>query len=589
MTATELLLDAWREVSRHIELSESLHRIALLVAPHVPADYIVVRRIDLTRRGLETMAVGRCQAGAVALAMAPTDCGAAAMRRVLRWCGEKTVLGGIVPGPNEVIATVSPPGFRGASLAAPIPVDAGPMGVVLLLSRDGRFTDGHRALLGRLVEPIGVALANTARVHELQRLREALEADKRTLLTKLGRHDVADAIVGAETGLRAVINQIDQVAATDVPVLIIGETGSGKEVLARALHERSHRTQWPFVRVNCATIPSGLVDSELFGQERDGSKDVRPGWFERADGGTLFLDEVAELPLEIQAKLVAFLQEGAIERVGGRAPVPIDVRIVAATHRDLRDLVSRGMFREDLWFQVSVFPISLPPLRERREDIPRLATHFASRAGIRLAGVPLTPTSTDIESLLTYDWPGNVRELAAVIERAAILGRGQRLQIDVALGRLAEQHSTTVPGPALPRPSREETALLTLDQAMSRHIELALRSSRGRIEGPRGAATQLGINPHTLRARMRKLGMDWRRLRGIDTAASTPVETPLPLDAAMRAHIATALHVAGGRIEGPRGAARKLAINPHTLRGRMRKLGIKANEFRATVRERTTV
>jgi transcriptional regulator with GAF, ATPase, and Fis domain len=580
MTGTELLLEVWREVSRHLELSESIHQIAQLIAPQVPADYIVVRRIDLTRRGLETVAVGRCRANAAPVAMAPSDCSAAAMRTLLTKGRERGVIDGLVPGVNEVITTAAPPGFRGACVMGPIVPETGPMGVVLLLSHDRRFTEAHRTLLGHLLEPIGVALANTARVHELQRLREALEADKRTLLTKLGRHDVADAIVGAETGLRGVISQIDQVAATEVPVLILGETGSGKEVLARSLHDRSQRRQSPFVRVNCETIPSRIVEAELFGEERDGSKGMRAGWFERADGGTLFLDEVAELPLDIQAKLVTFLQEGTIVRVGGRAPVPLDVRIVGATHRDLRDMVGQGRFREDLWFQLSVFPIQLPPLRDRREDIPRLAAHFASRAGIRLTGVPLTPTATEIESLLAYHWPGNVRELAAVIERAAILGRGQRLQIDAALGSAGDAQAAS--GGASPaQTSRDDDAsLLTLDDEMRRQIEAALARARGRIEGSRGAAATLGINPHTLRARMRKLKIDWRQFRRGERTGAASIEPPQSLDRAMTAHIRSALQLTGGRVEGPNGAARKLAINPHTLRARMRKLGISPDQFR---------
>lgn len=581
MTVTELLLEVWREVSRHLELSDSIQQIAKLIASEIPADAIVVRRIDLTRRGLETLAVGHCRDNAAAISMAPSDCSAATMRTLLTKGRAREVIDGIVPSLNEIITTVAPPGFRGACAMGPIVSESGPMGVVVLLSRDGRFTDAHRVLVGQLLEPLGVALANTARVHELQRLREALEADKRTLLTKLGRHDVADAIVGAEAGLRGVISQIDQVAATEVPVLILGETGSGKEVLARALHDRSHRTQSPFVRVNCETIPSRIVEAELFGEERDGSKGVRPGWFERADGGTLFLDEVAELPLDIQAKLAALLQEGTIVRVGGRGPIPIDVRIVAATHRNLRDMVSEGTFREDLWFQLSVFPIQLPALRDRREDIPRLAAHFASRAGIRLTGVPLTPGATDIESLLAYHWPGNVRELAAVIERAAILGRGQRLQIDAALGSVNDAQTASGSGSSPDHAAPDDGApLLTLNAAMRRQIEMALANARGRIEGSRGAAARLGINPHTLRARMRKLKIDWRTFRRADPATAASRETPQPLDAAMTAHITRALRLTGGRVEGPNGAARKLAINPHTLRARMRKLGITPDQFR---------
>jgi transcriptional regulator with GAF, ATPase, and Fis domain len=584
---TDLLLEVWREACRHIELEQSIERIALLVADQVRAEHLVVRQIDPARGGVETVAIGACRPGAAAVPPQRSDCSGAAMRQLLAWCRDDHVSTGFVPGASEVLTTVAPPGFRGDCMAAPVHIGDGPTGVVLLLSRRGPFADSDRALLTRLMEPIGVALANTARVHELKRLREALEADKQALLTRLGRHDVADAVVGEDTGLRAVMDQIEQVAATDVPVLIIGETGSGKEVLARALHARSGRARAPIVRVNCGAIPAGLVDSELFGHERGsftGAVATRQGWFERADGGTLFLDEIGELSLDAQVRLLRILQDGTFERVGGQKSLTVDVRIVAATHRDLREMASRGAFREDLWYRLSVFPIRLPPLRERREDIPRLAAHFAWRAGHRLVGAPLAPTADDLELLLAYDWPGNVRELAAVIERAAILGRGRRLQIADALGvapasphrppRTDDERGTS-------RAASADSSLLSLSSAMGQHIERALQQTGGRIEGASGAAARLGINPHTLRARMRKLNVPWRQFRASAPVASGAADVPLPtLDAAMAAHIRRALTLTRGRIEGRTGAASRLEINPHTLRARMRKLGIEPKTFR---------
>jgi hydrogenase-4 transcriptional activator len=584
-----LLLEVWREACRHIELEQSIERIARLVADYVPADQLVVRQIDLTRGGLETVAVGACRPDQPDISSARTECSGPAMRDLLTWCRDASVVAGSVPGSHAILSTIGPRGFRGECAAAPVHIDDGPTGIVLLLSRRARFSEDDQALLARLMEPIGVALANTARVHELKRLREALEADKQALLTKLGRHDVADAIVGADAGLRGVMDQVEQVAATDVPVLIIGETGSGKEVLARSLHGRSRRANAPIVRVNCGAIPPGLVDSELFGHERGsftGAVATRLGWFERADGGTLFLDEIGELPLDAQVRLLRILQDGTFERVGGQKPLSVDVRIVAATHRDLREMVSRGTFREDLWYRISVFPIHLPPLRERREDIPRLATHFAARAGTRLVSLPLTPTAEEFDMLLAYDWPGNVRELAAVIERAAILGRGRQLRIAEALGNAGPANQTSVARPTTPTVPRREGASaapaeergLTLDAAMRRHIESALRYTKGRIEGERGAARHLAINPHTLRARMRKLGVDWQIFRGATTPEGQ--DAPSSMDAAMAAHIVRTLEATKGRLEGPHGAAARLEINPHTLRARMRKLGIDVRQFR---------
>jgi transcriptional regulator with GAF, ATPase, and Fis domain len=313
-----------------------------------------------------------------------------------------------------------------------------------------------------------------------------------------------------------VLERASLAAPSDVPVLILGETGSGKEVVARAIHARSRRAEGPFLRANCGAIPAGLVDSELFGHERGsftGAAAERKGWFERADGGTLFLDEVGELPAAAQVRLLRILQDGSFERVGGQRTLHADVRIVAATHRDLRAMVAEGSFRQDLWYRIAIFPIELPPLRDRPEDVPALANHFALRAATRFGMPPRIPTPEDLDLLVAYPWPGNVRELAAVIERAAILGNGARLEIATALGvgpaaggpRRAARGAEAAPDPDAPFP--------TLDAAMARHVEAALARTRGRIEGPGGAAALLAINPHTLRARMRRLGVDWRRYR----------------------------------------------------------------------------
>jgi transcriptional regulator with GAF, ATPase, and Fis domain len=347
-------------------------------------------------------------------------------------------------------------------------------------------------------------------------LREAVEADNRSLLARLGRHDITDSVVGAETGLKTVMEHIDLVAPSDIPVLVLGETGSGKEVVARAIHKRSRRVSGPFLRVNCGAIPPELVDSELFGHERGsftGAVGTRQGWFERANGGTLFLDECGELPLSVQVRLLRILQDGTFERVGGERHLHADVRIVAATHRDLHAMVAAGRFREDLWYRIAVFPIRLPPLRDRRDDIPQLAAHFALRAAKRLGTAPLVPSGDDLALLVNYPWPGNVRELAAVIERAAILGGGKRLEVALALGSPPPTPRQQPEAPTPAAPAVEEPALLTLDAAMKRHVEAALARTHGRIEGPDGAAEMLQINPHTLRARMRKLGIDWAHFR----------------------------------------------------------------------------
>jgi transcriptional regulator with GAF, ATPase, and Fis domain len=409
----------------------------------------------------------------------------------------------LVLGPNRDVDVVAGPlagGEHGAS------------GVLMLLEEAGSFSNRLVAEAQRLLEPFAVAVASSQRVQELGRLREVVEADNRALLSRLDRQQIVDSIVGADAGFRQVMAKVGQVAPTDAPVLLLGETGTGKEVVARAIHDQSRRRGGPMLRVNCGAVPPGLIDSELFGHERGsftGAVSARAGWFERADGGTLFLDEIGELSLAAQVRLLRVLQESVLERVGGHRTIRVDVRVITATHRDLEDMVREGRFREDLWYRISVFPIPLPPLRTRREDIPALAAHFAWRAGKRIGGAPLVPSPADVDLLLDYDWPGNVRELAAVVERAAILGDGRQLDVAGALGAQSERgrraESPSQSPPRGPFPS--------LDEIVAQHIEAALSRTRGRIEGPAGAGALLRVNPHTLRSRMRKLGLDWRRFR----------------------------------------------------------------------------
>jgi transcriptional regulator with GAF, ATPase, and Fis domain len=509
------LLSAWREVGRHLEIGESVERLAGLLAERLPLGLALVRHIDPQRGCVETVASGL---GGPRHATLPlrSDCPAEAIEHLVVWCREKQVLDCPASTAHGRLPHLLPEGLQGHVLVGPLGSLEGQAGALVLASRP-RHGFGAEAvpLIAALLEPLSVALENDRRVRELTALREAVEADNRSLLSRLGRHDILDSIIGAETGLRTVMEQLQLVARSDVPVLVLGETGSGKEVVARAIHLRSRRASGPFLRVNCGAIPPELVDSELFGHERGsftGAVGVHKGWFERADKGTLFLDECGELPPAAQVRLLRILQEGSFVRVGGEKSLHVDVRIVAATHRDLHALVAAGRFREDLWYRVAVFPIRLPPLRERGEDIPALAAHFALRAAKRLGTAPLVPTPEDIRLLVSYPWPGNVRELAAVIERAAILGGGQGLDVAQALGAALAKPSPDAAA-VRDRAAPEAPPPLTLDAAMARHIEATLVRTRGRIEGPHGAANLLAINPHTLRARMRKLGVDWRRFR----------------------------------------------------------------------------
>lgn len=318
-------------------------------------------------------------------------------------------------------------------------------------------------------------------------------------------------------GLDNVMTRVRSVAPSGAPVLILGETGSGKEVIAGAVHRHSLRHQRAFVRVNCGAIPPTLLDSELFGHERGsftGATDDRKGWFERADGGTLFLDEIGELALEAQVRLLRVLQEGSFQRVGGHRELRCDVRIIAATNRDLGAMVRERTFREDLWYRLTVFPIYLPPLRDRLQDLPELTRHFAQRAADKFGLAATIPSAEDDRLLAAYAWPGNVRELASVVERAALLGNGKTLEVAAALGISASfAHTTPASTPARVPSDGQSSPFLTLDEAMKQHIERALERCHGRVEGPHGAAKLLRINPHTLRSRMRKLSIAWLDFR----------------------------------------------------------------------------
>jgi len=513
-----VLLDVWREACRHIEIGESTQTIAAMLARHMPIDQVLVRRIDRQRSCLETVAVGATTRGRRALE-ARTECAKAQMKKLLAWCRRGEVFHrDRGAGQKRGLGMIVPEGLDGDVLAGPLGDPGARCGVLVLVAPAKRaFNARHEALARVLLDPFSVALDNDHQLREMAALREAAEADKRSLLARLGRKKLGDTIVGMESGLHAVMERVELVARSDAPVLIFGETGTGKELLARAIHIRSPRSAGPILRVNCGAIPIELVDSQLFGHEPGaftGAVQARRGWFERADGGTLFLDEIGELPPAAQVRLLRILQDGWLERVGGQHPIKVDVRIVAATHRDLAAMVAEGRFREDLWYRISVFPILLPPLRERREDIPDLARHFAERAATRFSLPPVMPSPEDINLLASYPWPGNVRELGSVIERAAILGNGEHLDVARALGVATRPLSSPPKGNRpKPAPSQALPEMVSLDTATRRHIESALAMTKGRIEGPYGAALLLKINPHTLRAKMRKLGIDWKRFR----------------------------------------------------------------------------
>ena len=339
-------------------------------------------------------------------------------------------------------------------------------------------------------------------VTELERLKERLEEENLVLREEIGQREGFEGIIGTSDGLHYVLHKIDQVASTDASVLIQGETGVGKELVARTIHEQSDRACKPFVVMNCAALAPSLVDSELFGHERGaftGADRRRQGRFELADGGTLFLDEVGELPLEVQPKLLRVLEQGDFQRVGGTTTIGADVRLIAATNRELGAEVAEGHFREDLYYRLEVYPITVPPLRERTEDIAPLVFHFLRRFNEKRK-VKLEEVPTElIRRLEAYPWPGNVRELKNVLERAA-LASPERV-----LGLAAPLRADNRRAAKLAPPSVDGNGVLTLDELERRHIRAVLKLCHGQIAGSGGAAEKLGLHANTLRSRMKKL------------------------------------------------------------------------------------
>ena len=397
---------------------------------------------------------------------------------------------------------------------------------VLLVSAwpPAEFTPQHQELLTSVMEPIAIALSNARRYEDLLSIKNSLAEDNRVMTQELGTLP-GTTVIGADEGLRGVMQLIRQVSPMSSPVLILGETGTGKELMAAAIHALSPRSAGPFVRVQCGAIPETLLDSELFGHEKGaftGAVASKRGRFERANNGTIFLDEIGELTPEAQVKLLRALQEKEVERLGGTEIIKVDVRVVAATHRNLEQMINQELFREDLWFRLNVFPLVIPPLRERKQDIPALVLHFLHRKcrELNFKYVP-TPTLEIMKKLQNYDWPGNVRELQNVVERALIVSGKGPLKLPGFSGEKSPsfQEETKDVSPA-------KMNFLSLDQATARHIRAAMEKCGGRIQGKEGAAELLGIQPNTLRAKMRRLGIPFGRSAqkwdGLDDGAHPP-------------------------------------------------------------------
>jgi formate hydrogenlyase transcriptional activator len=337
-------------------------------------------------------------------------------------------------------------------------------------------------------------------IDDQKKTEERLRNENLVLREEIDRSSRFEEIVGSSKPMREVLKHIDKVAPSDSTVLILGETGTGKELIARALHRRSKRANRAFIRVNCAAIPQSLIASELFGHEKGaftGALQRRLGRFEAADGGTLFLDEIGDLPMETQIALLRVLQEKEFERVGSNHPVSVDVRLIAATNRDLPAAVAAGTFRQDLFYRLDVVPIDVPPLRERAEDIPLLVEYFVGRFA-KEAGKNMRHIARHtLEQLQSYHWPGNIRELQNVVERAIVLCENDTFVVDESW---LKRDSADSP--------RSQDVLSALTDREIEMIEAALAESRGRISGPSGAAAKLGIPRQTLESKIRRLGID---------------------------------------------------------------------------------
>jgi len=405
--------------------------------------------------------------------------------------------------PPDILELLRREGLKSGAVL-PLLVGSKAFGTLEVVSaKENAVSEEDMELLTQIAGQVAIGVANALAYKEIDDLKDRLAEEKLYLEDEI-RNEYFDEIVGESKSLVEVLDQVRTVAETDSTVLILGETGTGKELIARAIHNTSPRRQKTFVKLNCSAIPTGLLESELFGHEKGaftGAIAQKLGRMELADKGTLFLDEIGDIPMELQPKLLRALQEREFERLGSNRTIKADIRLIAATHRNLSEMVVEREFRSDLYYRLNVFPIKLPPLRDRADDIPRLVRHFASKHASRMnKQIDSIPADT-MRALARWHWPGNIRELENFIERAVILSRGTTLNVPVGELRSSAPAAMTAVAAASVQP-------LTLQDSEREHILKILRETRWVLSGPNGAAARLGLKRTTLQGKMKKLGID---------------------------------------------------------------------------------
>ena len=511
----------FREVTSAIcsslDLSASLHRALLLLRKQMPVDLMIIWVYDEDSGGLRKIAMATEDGGRDSneiMQLHPATrkklLGMDIPHTVVERTGFSPVVMRVVNQPDaDPVAKSMKKYFLPqdySSLVMYLDCEGKRVGTVFARTEGtNRYDSFHVRLLSMFLEPFTLAAANALHREEMVKRKKELVGERqqtrRDLATPAG-----ERIIGREYGLKNVIDMARQVAVLNSPVLLRGETGTGKDMIANAIHQWSPVKDGPFVKVNCGAIPESLIDAELFGHEKGaftGAFYQKRGFFERADKGTIFLDEIGELPLPVQVRLLRVAQFKEIQRVGGAEPIRVNIRIIAATHRNLEQMVAEKLFREDLWFRLNVFPIFIPPLRHRKEDIPELVSHMVMKKSreLNLTNAPLV-TSSAMKRLSDYEWPGNVRELENVIERALILSKNDKVDLQALFPGENTSASVAKPCPDM---------ALSLDELLKQHIESVLKRCGGKVQGQGGAAETLQVNASTLRNLMKRLRVAYGR------------------------------------------------------------------------------